>query len=122
MNPQYGSDIFKPVDRHYYSKTNRNATTKVMNQCSMTVINQLKTIETKYINAIYTRINNDYKDDSENLNELLTYFDKENKAWEELINATSTSTYIYWQGGTIRGVMRSGRKIELIKCATPNYP
>lgn len=94
---------------------NHQRNTIEMNQCSMTIVNQLKAIEGKYVQAIYTRINSDYKDDPETLNELLVYIDEENKAWDDLINAASESTYTYWKGGTIRGVMGSGRKINLMK-------
>lgn len=94
---------------------NAQRTTLEMNQCSITVVQQLLAIQEHYIAAIYTRINTEYKDSPELGEELLTSFDKENKAWDELINASSSATYTYWQGGTIRGVKGLGRKITLIK-------
>lgn len=86
-----------------------------MDKCGVTMINQLKTVQEKYIAAIQHKIQTDYKDDPAILKETIEAFDKENIAWDTLINAASDATYSYWQQGTIRGVMNTGRKIELIK-------
>ena len=94
---------------------NDQRTTLEMNQCSMKIVTQLQAIQKKYILAIYTRIDDAYKDEPEFAKKLLVSFDKENKAWDELDKASSAATYTYWEDGTIRGVMGLGRKIALIK-------
>lgn len=58
-----------------------------MYTCSVTMINQLKALQEKYIAAIQHKIQTDYKNDLTILKETIEAFDKENTAWDTLINA-----------------------------------
>lgn len=94
---------------------NPQHTTYDMDTCNGTIINQLKAVQEKYIAAIQHEIQSQYQNDPALLKETMDAFDKENKTWNMLLDATADATFSYWQQGTIRGVMSTGRKIELMK-------
>lgn len=88
---------------------NPQQTTIDMNNCISTKLDAVKSVEKKYVSVARSRIS------AEKNNQALGAFEKENQAWDRLIEASSQATYAYWREGTLRGLKATDREIALIE-------
>ncbi|MBW4331257.1 DUF1311 domain-containing protein [Stakelama sp. CBK3Z-3] len=97
----------------------QGSTTIAVNQCLANDVDTAQAELDRYLAAARERVGQTEDDPlAATKKELLTGFDAAQDAWEKYRDAQCDNIYRYWQGGTIRGAMALGCKLELTQQRT----